>query len=186
MPEYRAMAYSVFAVLIGTGATHPSPGAPPVLGPKPTHCPASPGPVPTNPRYYGPGIGSSPVWYVGFNGPQATLDYGVYPHPLVYTKGLGWGHKSYLVIKPGFAGRITVSGGALRGHAPLHFDGVYAHNGGTTVVLDTRVLRRQYSPTYHQGWIDIVDDVSIPAAGCYYIQAHWRGGSWTRTFAAGQ
>jgi len=71
---------------------------------------------------------------------------------------------------------------------PLYPDAEYASVASTptTLVLDPSdptVLKQNANRDAQ--WTQFPGSLTVPAAGCYSLQAIWPGGSWHLTFAAG-
>ncbi|HEY8284089.1 MAG TPA: hypothetical protein VIJ28_06860 [Chloroflexota bacterium] len=134
-------------------------------------------------KAYGGLVGSAPAWLRGFSGPAATLTFGG-----VYQPGYGWGRKVLFVLKRGFKGTVTMSGGSVRGHAPLWFDAVEVGALDRPVRRLTLQATRQLAFAGGAGprqWPTFPGGITVPRAGCYYVEATWPGGKWRLTFAAG-
>lgn len=155
-----------------------SDSAAPPLGPVPQSCPANPPPASVS-SAFGKAIGMSPVWVIGFTR-GLTLHIG---NPFDITHGPhGWYRKILWVVAPGYRQRVTLSGGALRGGAPLWFQ-IGDHAPSTAPVLDPG---HPGVPGGGSWGAQFPSYLFIPRAGCYVLQAGWPGGMWRLTFAAGQ
>jgi predicted small lipoprotein YifL len=151
----------------------------PHLGAVPTNCPVGPHPVSPDPQQFGPGIGSSPVWALGFAEQHATLHLDVDGGQ--YTSA-GWQRKILWVVHARFPQTITLQGKALHGNASLLFQ-LGDNNITAMPLLDPRhpgTITGQDA-----GWSEFPSYLYVPAAGCYVLEAHWHGGGWTIPFAAG-
>jgi len=128
--------------------------------------------------YFGPGIGGSPVWAIGFGGPQATL--------LVDSQdqmtSLGRRRKVLWVIEPGHATPVTLHAASTSSGAPLWFE-INGEQPSTPPLLDPA---KPAIPIQHGDWREFPSYLLIPAAGCYSLSAEWQGGRWTVTFSAGR
>jgi len=96
----------------------------------------------------------------------------------------GWAHKFLWLIEAHYAGIVTIHGANLRDGSPLLPDA--DHQIGTSrltsLVLDTQdptIINRT------DQWTEVPGGLTIPKAGCYYLEATWSRGSWRITFAAG-
>ena len=158
--------------------------APARLGPVPRTCP--PGPSPSRfSVHYAPGTGAFPAWILGFDGPHATLRFGgMTDQPGIYQPRFGWGHKMLWVLKRGFKGRVTLSGGGLDGKTPLWLDAIEL--GAPDAPRRAISLEARDQKAFSGPWPEFPAGVTIPHAGCYYLQARWPGGHWRFTFAAGR
>ncbi len=157
-------------------------GASTRLGPAPQNCP--PGPV-LKQVVSNTGLvaGSSPVWAGGFIGPHATLAW-LPPVTSPIHNQYGWGHKLLWVVADSVKGLVTIHGANLRDGSPLlpSADGQAPTSTLTLLVLDPQDPHRAM---YVDQWAEFPGGLTIPKAGCYYLEATWPGGSWRITFAAG-
>jgi len=150
--------------------------------PPPSDC-GGPAPRQIDPAF-APAVGAPPAWAVGFVGPQATLsvtDGGTREDlELMRRTRYGWTRKVLWVLEPGQP--VTLRGGSLGDGAPLwfQFDG---ERPTTAPVLDPRFPEARGG---RGNWREFPSYVYIPAAGCYFLEARWAGGSWRLTFAAGR
>jgi hypothetical protein len=157
------------------------------LGPAPQNCPSIAHlhdfDLPTFP----PGVGSSPVWVVGFSAPGARLvqlDRAVHQ-----PRQEGWAYRMMLVVPSNYSGFVVLSGRSLQGNVPLRF------NNGLSIATQDPVTTFFLLHTEHAKMPVRLSDahwrawnvpVYVPAAGCYYLKAAWAGGSWQVNFAAGR
>lgn len=148
-----------------------------VLGPAPQGCPPGPTPQEIAP-YFGGTIGGSPVWAIGFAGPEAR----VYVGDLVRWGAYGAYYKILWVVEPGYSDATTLRGGDLTEENPLWFQ-VGEEQPSTSPVLDPQ---NPGIPIQHGEWIEFPSYLFIPQAGCYYLEAIFPEGSWRITFAAGR
>ncbi len=151
------------------------------LGVAPWSCPSSSRAAST--PFTGPAIGASPAW-VGPITP-ATSGMTIHTGNPRYTDHtrFGWTRKILWAIKPGYKHRITLRGGTLAGSTPLWFQiGRYAPT--MLPALDPAHPGVPLDST--NGWATYPSYLFIPASGCYFLEAHWPGGMWRRTFAAGR
>src|SRR5205823_5735841 len=144
----------------------------------PPGCPASPSPKTISPDF-GKGIGSSPVWAVGFSG-GITLHVGN-PKWVTYTP-YGWTRKILWVVKPGYMRPVTLRGADLLHGRPLWFQ-IGVHNPSTSPTLNPQ---KPGIPIQHDHWTEFPSYLFIPKAGCYFLEARWPGGKWRQAFAAGR
>ncbi len=146
------------------------------VGPVPQDCPPGPAPREVDPSEFGPGVGGFPVWGIGFEGPHAT----------VHLNGLlsgvyGWGVKVLWAVGPHYTSTVTLHGGNLRTGSPLWLGG----GDGLALSLVLDPLHPGTITGSDHGWAEFPGGMDVPQAGCYYLEAHWPGGSWRITFAAG-
>jgi len=162
-----------------------------------------PGPVPTNcgagslsvglHDAYGDGktiggfFGAAPVWGLGLIGPHGVLHLGLYNDgPEIYQQPYGWGRKIFWVLQPRFTGTARVTGGSVTGATPLWFDAT--ENNVPVTPQRVLILRAKNQKAFTgnpHAWPSFPGGLYVPKAGCYYIEAHWPGGHWRLTFAAG-
>ncbi len=157
------------------------------LGPAPQSCPSIAHlhvfDLPTFP----PGVGSSPVWVVGFSAPGARL---VQLDTAVHQpRQEGWAYRIMLVVLSNYSGFVVLSGRSLQGNVPLRF------NNGLSIATQDPVTTFFLLHTEHAKMPVRLSDahwrawnvpVYVPAAGCYSLKAVWAGGSWQVNFAAGR
>jgi hypothetical protein len=131
--------------------------------------------------YYGsPALGAYPVWVTGFDGDAAppAVHFGLQFYR-AYTPA-GWAWRILLVVPPGYAQAITVRGSRQSDGAPLTLETDPPAGAAAALSLDPR------QPHWRiEGWSEWPAWVFLPAAGCYYLEAHWPGGAWRLSFAAG-
>lgn len=131
--------------------------------------------------YYGsPALGAYPVWVTGFDGAAAlpAVHFGL-PFYRAYTPA-GWGWRILLVVPPGYAQAITVRGSRQSDGASLSLETDPPAGVAAALSLDPRQPHWRVA-----GWSEWPAWVFLPAAGCYYLEAHWPGGAWRLSFAAG-
>ena len=181
----------------GIGAVaYPTPtlvqGTPPTPGPPPRSCtPAAPWPsyVSKESGSFGGAIGASPVWAVGFDGPQANKLLRGYSR-------YGWMTFVDFYVEPGVTAQVIVSGERLSDSVPMWISvsDVRETNFGQRAPSVRVILNPQERglPVYDNLSRGIGEDwalwsgvLYLPAAGCYALEASWPGGSWRVTFAAG-
>lgn len=130
-----------------------------------------------------PGVGSFPMWVIGFKGPLATLDH--------FTRArqseLGWMQPITLVFETTYHGGMRIDAGSLDQSFPLWLGRSFPHRRLTTVIM----LQSQDARYFHRvdpggQWESLTIDLYIPFAGCYYLRASSYQGSWTAFFAAGK
>ncbi len=150
------------------------------LGAAPPYCLTAPAPRPILPGI-GAVVGSAPVWVAGFDGPWATLHVATID-PVLATR-YGWATDLRWEVGLSFTGALLVRGQNLRTSAALWFR--LPNQAATNLLLlDTRASHAA-SPLGN-GWAEWLSEVSIPASGCYLLEATWPGGHWQITFAAGR
>jgi len=152
-----------------------SAGAMPHLGPLPRHCPSS------------AVAGSIPLEGFLFSALHPVLRWGTMADVAgIYQPPYGWGHKVLWVLKPGFYGTVTLRGGSMDRHAALWFAVVenFVDGGPTRAMSLNAGWQKAFSPG--ESGPSFPGALYIPRAGCYYLQARWKGGQWQGTFAAGR
>jgi len=165
-----------------TPSPTPLGGASVRLGPVPQNCP--PGPAPQSiDTAFGPVIGAGPVWAGNFIGPHATLAWLPIASAAIHNQ-YGWPHKLLWIVQDNVKGLVTIRGANLHDGSPLRPDAEQeaATSTPTTLVLDPQ------DPNiinHADQWVEFPGGLTIPEAGCYYLEAHWPGGSWRISFAAG-
>jgi len=153
------------------------------LGPVPQNCPASLAPkkVPV----FGLEYCASPLW-VYFSGPSTHTTLVWSPNDaFMYHDQYGWAHKFLWLIEARYTGIVTIHGANVDDGSPLLPDA--DHQTGTStltsLVLDTQdptIINRT------EQWTEVPGGLTIPKAGCYYLEADWPGGHWRIIFAAGE
>jgi len=152
---------------------------PPLLGPVPQNCP--PGPTPQHVfSDVGPVLGHAPLWVSGIDGPHATIRLSPY---FTYTQ-YGWTWKLLWRVSDSSPSPITLQAGPLH-NGPLLWFQIGDQNPTTSPTLAPVTPDPAYLTVTNAPWTDFPSYFYIPKAGCYYLKAHWRGGSWRITFAAG-
>lgn len=149
------------------------------LDPPPQDCPPGPRPQDVASEYFGPGVGDSPVWAIGFGGPQATLSITLDEQWDQY----GWQRKVLWIVESIYMGTISIYGGSLTDNSPIWFK--YEAQG---YELSTQLLLDTHNPNAgreHKGWVWFGGYLIIPKSDCYYLEAQWPEGGWRITFAAG-
>lgn len=171
----------------------PYAGAAAQLGPLPASCPSSPPPatIVTNrtfSQFKGPAVGFGPVW-VGIGG------YHHLPLAVVWDQleaaqlhtPQGWSAKLAWLVSRAYHGEVTFAGHSLEDGLPLYPVARYGLQGKSTATVlvvdpnDSGVTQAYPDPS----WSLFVGGITIPHAGCYQLDAHWKGGAWRIIFAAG-
>jgi hypothetical protein len=157
------------------------------LGPAPQNCPSIAHLHDFDHPTFPPGVGTSPVWVVGFSAPGARL---VQLDTAVHQpRQEGWAYRIMLVVPSNFSGSVVLSGSSLQGNVPLRF------NNGLSIATQDPVTTFFLLHTEHAKMPVRLSDahwrawnvpVYVPAAGCYYLKAAWAGGSWQANFTAGR
>jgi hypothetical protein len=191
-PPTRLRAASTAASALALTPT-PYGGAAAPLGPLPASCPASPPPatIVTNrhfAQFEGPAVGFGPVW-VGIGGyhrlPLAVVWDQRYAAQLHTSQG--WSAKLAWLVSRAYHGEVTFAGHSLADGLPLYPEaryGLQAKSTPTGLVVDPNdsgVTQAYPDPT----WSLFVGGITIPHAGCYQLDAHWKGDAWRIIFAAG-
>jgi hypothetical protein len=177
------MATSVTAIATVREDAPASPTAtkfmPVVLGPIPDDC--QPGPAPKRiTRFTGPAVGVSPVWAIGFDGPPTKL----YLRADWEHTQLGWTRKVLWLVKSGSSGRVELRAwnAADKTRTPLWFE-FQPGEPSTSPVLDPK---NPPIPPQSTQYKEFPSYLFIPEAGCYWLEASWKGGRWRIPFAAGR
>ncbi len=169
-----------------TSVTLPAPNGTPqtatalTMGPVPQNCSPGATPQPVDPSF-GPGIGRSPAWAMGFTGPHATLHLQDAQQNAQNVR-YGWPYKILWAIGPRYTHTVTLRGGSLSSGSPLWFQ------IGDQAITKTPALNPIQPGTVtgsDAGWGEFPSYLYIPRADCYFLEAHWPSGSWRVTFAAG-
>lgn len=155
-----------------------------ILGPAPQHCPPSVSLQDFDAANFSPGVGELPTWVVGFDGPSINLT----QLQRAKQSSYGWFRPILLVLETDLKGPVTLWGGGISNHSFLWFSD--RHSKGNPTESSIRLLPNdpaitRYTGFDDQAWLVWPADLYIPAAGCYYLQATWPGGSWMVFFAAG-
>jgi hypothetical protein len=151
------------------------------LGPLPATCPKADTLQTFESPLDPPGLGEDPVWLVGFSGPTASL---VHLRP-AQPRWLGWYQTLTLFVEKGYASTLVLQGGGQRDGTPLWFGDENMSNIDNSVYIDLRhPAAGQHFLTTGQ-WEFMPVNIFVPAAGCYFLQVNWSGGSWMANFAAG-
>lgn len=156
-----------------------------LLGPLPNDCPSGPAPQIISPDF-GSAVGANPAWAGAGNFRNQA------PLALIWDPTQaraehdenGWGHKFLWVVATSYQGVVTFHGANLRDGSPLYPEAQDAEPASTptTLVVDTRnpnIANRDPQ------WTQFPGGLTVPKAGCYYLEADWPGGHWRITFAAG-
>lgn len=157
------------------------------LGPAPQSCPSIAHLHDFDHPTFPPGVGSSPMWIVGFSAPGARLVQ--LDTTIRQPRQEGWAYRLMLVVSSHYLGFVVLSGGGVRGNVPLQFDNglsIAAQNPITTFFLLHTDHARMPVWLSDADWRAWNVPVYVPAAGCYYLTAAWAGGSWQVNFAAGR
>jgi hypothetical protein len=136
------------------------------------------GPVPREVApFFGPAIGKSQLFAVGFTGKQATLHVRNGPRT-----SFGWRVKVLLLLSPDVTAPVGLRGDGTKSGAPIWIapgDSAPA----TNVLLDPE---HPAIPVQHGQWKEFPSYFYIPATGCYALEATLSSGAWTVPFAAGR
>jgi hypothetical protein len=157
------------------------------LGPAPQSCPSIAHLHDFDHPTFPPGVGSSPMWIVGFSAPGARLVQ--LDTTIQQPRQEGWAYRLMLVVSSHYLGFVVLSGGSVQGNVPLQFDNglsIAAQNPITTFFLLHTDHARMPVWLSDADWRAWNVPVYVPAAGCYYLMAAWAGGSWQVNFAAGR
>ena len=158
-----------------TAAANPRP-VDRVLGPAPPSCGAPPLRRQLVSREFAPLLGARPAWF----GPYLTVERRRARMRILRDAPRtrhGWRVKFLWVVDRRAArGTVTVRGADAKGRA-LYFE-LEDGRPGDTAKLD---------PAEGAGdLVDIPSYLHFPGAGCYTLEARWRGGRWRLRFAAGR
>jgi hypothetical protein len=183
MPLLRSKLQAITSPPTATVTLDPSIGliGTSLLAAAPTNCPVGQAPQNIAPEMFGPVVGQAPVWVGTFEGPPTTLRVRSYQVHLQMTP-YGWPKPLFVVLSPPLAGNVVLSATNLsNGKALWLTDGL--HDQPTT----SAVISAQGFGTGAQQprWIVWGITLYIPTAGCYMLDARWRGGAWQVPFAAG-
>ena len=182
-PTVRNLEPTIIVTSQPTPSPTPLGGVSAKLGPLPQNCPS--GPIPKQVPVFGAAYGSSPVW-VTFSGSSShpTLLWGP-TEAAMYHDQYGWIHKFLWLVEARYKGIVTIHGASLRNSNPilLSADSQAATSTPTSLVLNTQ---DPTIPNRTNQWTEFPGGLSIPEAGCYYLEARWAGGSWRVIFAAGR
>ncbi len=131
-----------------------------------------------------PGLGASPIWFSGFNGPSATLhDLLPINAPVVHAPWpAGWYTMLAVFIQKGYTGTITLQGTSQTGNSP-----VWLSRDSPQILGNSLALNLNDGSHYvaNGPWEMTSISVAIPKAGCYTLQVSGASTLWTRYFAAG-
>jgi hypothetical protein len=131
---------------------------------------------------YAPLLGRAPVWF----GPYLKVDERRSTFHILADAPRtdhGWRVKFLWVIDPGQEAPVTIRGGDLSGDRGLSLE-----PEGTKVSASATLDpgRPGVPPDPSSGFKEFPSYVYFPAAGCYFLEATWPGGSWRIVFAAGR
>jgi hypothetical protein len=133
---------------------------------------------------YAPLLGRAPVWF----GPYLEVDEdrAVFSVPSDAPRTpYGWRVKFLWIVGLPQPTPITLHGGTVSGGRALWIEPETADQAATTAVLDPGPPPPPPGSSA-SGFKDIPSYIYFPAAGCYFLQAEWQGGSWRLAFAAGR
>jgi len=157
-----------------------------LLEPIPARCPSSTTATAASiseiSYYDDPAYGQSPVWVLGLSHEQnqRVVHFESYP-PLPYTAH-GWRWRILVVSAPGYNGDVTLAGeqtaGSTGAKSTLFMD-VGAGLAAQLLLNASQPIMRGLA------WAEWPIYVYLPGSGCYQLGAHWPGGSWSISFAAG-
>ncbi len=151
------------------------------LGPVPQDCPGAV--LKQAVSNTGPVVGGSPVWAGGFIGPRAMLVWSP-SEAVTYHNRYGWSHKLLWVVQNNVKGLVRIHGTNLRDGSLLRPDAEQEAPTSTSTLLVLDPQDPNLTNRVDQ-WAEFPGGLTIPEAGCYYLEAQWPGGSWRITFAAG-
>ncbi|HEX7737092.1 MAG TPA: hypothetical protein VF458_19765 [Ktedonobacteraceae bacterium] len=127
-----------------------------------------------------PGLGDGPVWISGFNGPSAVLDrLAPFAKP-----GQGWYETLTIFIQKSFVGDIV-----LQGNDQHNNQFIWLSKKDPLALADNLIYNLDDGSKYtvpFPKWEMTSIVISVPAAGCYSLQATWPNHEWKRYFAAGE
>jgi hypothetical protein len=132
--------------------------------------------------YDDPAFGQSPVWMLGLSNEQnqRVVHFESYP-PLPYTAH-GWRWRILVVSAPGYNGDVTLAGEQTAGSTGSKSTLLMDVGAGPTAQL---LLNASQPIMRGLKWAEWPIYVYLPGSGCYQMGAHWPGGSWSISFAAG-
>jgi hypothetical protein len=127
--------------------------------------------------------GSSPVWVIGFGGPDAALTDLKQAQP----PEIGWYQQIDLLTATNYAGTVTLRGGELHSGTPIWF-GMRGHNQGPITSFTVQPLDASASNHFagDQQWGLMTTTLYVPRSGCYFLTATWPEGEWVVFFSAGR
>ena len=158
-------------------ATSASEPTPVLFGAVPTNCP--PGNlVKTFSPSFGPGVGVARlhIWFVGFDGPQATARFTSAP-----LTRYGWPYKLILAAAPDVTQRIILGAqgmGRVEGRVWFSVDGFDNPTSPT-------ILNPQLTPPQSDGWRSWMIYILLPSSGCFYLDVQSGAAHAGMYFAAG-
>jgi hypothetical protein len=132
--------------------------------------------------YDDPAYGQSPVWMLGVSNEQnqRVVHFESYP-PLPYTSH-GWRWRILVVSAPGYNGDVTLAGEQTGGSSGAKSTLFMDAGAGLVPQLSLNASRPIMRGL---DWAEWPIYVYLPGSGCYQMGAHWPGGSWSISFAAG-
>ncbi len=167
-----------------TPSSTPTKGTPPrvaaKLGPPPTDCTGpAPDPRPVV-RLYGSLEGKRPVW-AGIYARYRREHQAFYASDARRTR-YGYRIKVLWIIHPRQESPVTIEGRRVGTGGPIYFD-----VGGTGKPVRSARLDPDDPGTVSQhDWKEYPSYLFFGHAGCYELEARWRGGSWRRVFGFGR
>jgi len=126
----------------------------------------------------GKGIGHTPVWGLGLDGPKATLRLGA---TAAHTAN-GWQGTITWVVQAHAAGPIVMQGQLISDTYPPIWFQTPTQQASTEFVLNLS----HPGPGSTSAFGRYPTTISVPQAGCYQITMQWYAGSWTSYVAIGQ
>jgi len=135
--------------------------------------------------------GAGPVWFGSFKslaGQPAAVQLTDLVSPV---SQYGRPIQAVLFIRSDTHGPVTLSGVNVNGGRPLWFSFVAIGNGrdptpgAKTPATEFSFTPQRPSPGVPTFWYASYGTLYLPGAGCYAVSAHWPGGGWRVTFAAG-
>ena len=156
-----------------TATNTPEP-TPVLFGKAPTNCPPG-NPMTTFSSSFGPGVGVADlrIWFVGFNGPQATARLTNAPMTLY-----GWPFKVVLAAAPNVTQAITLSADVMFNTVgSVSFSQDFMDNVSVHLILNPEA-----TPPQPDGWRSWTLYMYLPASGCYYLRIEYGGQERPGTF----
>lgn len=141
--------------------------------------------IPDSEEYFTPwGVGSSPLWLLGFSNPPESLrdefpviDGGLqYMGPAFVDTGNGWGMRALWVLQGGWTSPVTIRGERIADGTPLTFDVKYGEPPVETLIL---YPDEPGIPVQHGDWREWPSMLFAQTSGCYELRATWDGGVWS-------
>lgn len=121
-----------------------------------------------------------------FTGSVANLHWGAMADVSgAFEPAYGWQHKILWTLKPSFSGTVTLTAGGVGRRALVWLEATERHVDN--VPTQALPLNARWQNAFSTGaGPSFPGGIIVPEAGCYYLEARWRGGGWRGIFAAGR